>query len=169
MEALKIKHNLLFARWSKAQEWYLEIFASMIKCPVFFSTALSPYEEESRPRGSSSKAAIPPPMYDEPERPRSPTGPSNSFLANMGWELGRLPAKDHEGAVAKRISNREYFTRGWDSQHVFASGRLCEVKSSETLSANSGLACCYPRQCLGQEIGPRSLGLLMQLVLLSSR
>lgn len=43
-----------------------------------------PYEEDSRPRSQSSKAAIPPPVYEEQDRPRSPTGPSNSFLANMG-------------------------------------------------------------------------------------
>ncbi|KAG8138469.1 putative Splicing factor 45 protein [Naja naja] len=61
---------------------------------------LSPYEEESRPRGSSSKAAIPPPMYDEPERPRSPTGPSNSFLANMG------------GTVAHKIMQKYGFREG---------------------------------------------------------
>uniref|UniRef100_A0A670YZL0 Splicing factor 45 n=1 Tax=Pseudonaja textilis TaxID=8673 RepID=A0A670YZL0_PSETE len=78
-----------------------KIFAlMMIKRPVFFSTALSPYEEESRPRGSSSKAAIPPPMYDEPERPRSPTGPSNSFLANMG------------GTVAHKIMQKYGFREG---------------------------------------------------------
>ncbi|KAL8222374.1 UNVERIFIED_CONTAM: Splicing factor 45 [Gekko kuhli] len=59
-----------------------------------------PYEEESRPRGSSSKAAIPPPMYDEPERPRSPTGPSNSFLANMG------------GTVAHKIMQKYGFREG---------------------------------------------------------
>ncbi|XP_048357786.1 splicing factor 45 isoform X2 [Sphaerodactylus townsendi] len=59
-----------------------------------------PYEEESRPRSSSSKAAIPPPMYDEPERPRSPTGPSNSFLANMG------------GTVAHKIMQKYGFREG---------------------------------------------------------
>uniref|UniRef100_A0A0F7Z2X6 Splicing factor 45 n=1 Tax=Crotalus adamanteus TaxID=8729 RepID=A0A0F7Z2X6_CROAD len=59
-----------------------------------------PYEEEPRPRGSSSKAAIPPPMYDEPERPRSPTGPSNSFLANMG------------GTVAHKIMQKYGFREG---------------------------------------------------------
>ncbi|KAH0617160.1 hypothetical protein JD844_028894 [Phrynosoma platyrhinos] len=59
-----------------------------------------PYEEESRSRGSSSKAAIPPPMYDEPERPRSPTGPSNSFLANMG------------GTVAHKIMQKYGFREG---------------------------------------------------------
>uniref|UniRef100_A0A8C6X9D0 Splicing factor 45 n=1 Tax=Naja naja TaxID=35670 RepID=A0A8C6X9D0_NAJNA len=54
-----------------------EIFALvMVKCPFFFSAALSPYEEESRPRGSSSK------------RPRSPTGPSNSFLG--GWVKSKV-------------------------------------------------------------------------------
>ncbi|XP_053111141.1 splicing factor 45 isoform X2 [Hemicordylus capensis] len=64
------------------------------------TSSMFPYEEESRPRGSSSKAAIPPPMYDEPERPRSPTGPSNSFLANMG------------GTVAHKIMQKYGFREG---------------------------------------------------------
>ncbi|NXQ96157.1 SPF45 factor, partial [Sagittarius serpentarius] len=59
-----------------------------------------PFEEESRPRAPSSKAAIPPPAYDEPERPRSPTGPSNSFLANMG------------GTVAHKIMQKYGFREG---------------------------------------------------------
>ncbi|NWH47010.1 SPF45 factor, partial [Fregata magnificens] len=59
-----------------------------------------PFEEESRPRAPSSKAAIPPPVYDEPERPRSPTGPSNSFLANMG------------GTVAHKIMQKYGFREG---------------------------------------------------------
>ncbi|NXK45688.1 SPF45 factor, partial [Chauna torquata] len=59
-----------------------------------------PFEEESRPRAPSSKAAIPPPVYDEPDRPRSPTGPSNSFLANMG------------GTVAHKIMQKYGFREG---------------------------------------------------------
>uniref|UniRef100_A0A4X2LFP9 Splicing factor 45 n=1 Tax=Vombatus ursinus TaxID=29139 RepID=A0A4X2LFP9_VOMUR len=59
-----------------------------------------PFEEESRPRSQSSKAAIPPPVYDEQERPRSPTGPSNSFLANMG------------GTVAHKIMQKYGFREG---------------------------------------------------------
>eukprot|EP00076_Gallus_gallus_P024717 XP_015146988.1 splicing factor 45 isoform X5 [Gallus gallus] len=59
-----------------------------------------PYEDESRPRAPSSKAAIPPPVYDEPDRPRSPTGPSNSFLANMG------------GTVAHKIMQKYGFREG---------------------------------------------------------
>jgi splicing factor 45 len=62
-----------------------------------------PYEEDSRPRSQSSKAAIPsppPPMYEEPDRPRSPTGPSNSFLANMG------------GTVAHKIMQKYGFREG---------------------------------------------------------
>uniref|UniRef100_F7CND3 Splicing factor 45 n=1 Tax=Ornithorhynchus anatinus TaxID=9258 RepID=F7CND3_ORNAN len=59
-----------------------------------------PFEEESRSRSQSSKAAIPPPVYDEQERPRSPTGPSNSFLANMG------------GTVAHKIMQKYGFREG---------------------------------------------------------
>ncbi|KAM9673319.1 splicing factor 45 isoform 2-T3 [Trichechus inunguis] len=59
-----------------------------------------PYEEDSRPRSQSSKAAIPPPVYDEQDRPRSPTGPSNSFLANMG------------GTVAHKIMQKYGFREG---------------------------------------------------------
>uniref|UniRef100_G1KE35 Splicing factor 45 n=1 Tax=Anolis carolinensis TaxID=28377 RepID=G1KE35_ANOCA len=80
---------------------YVCPFASLPAPPSF------PYEEEPRSRGSSSsssssssKAAIPPPMYDEPERPRSPTGPSNSFLANMG------------GTVAHKIMQKYGFREG---------------------------------------------------------
>ncbi|XP_041113699.1 splicing factor 45 isoform X1 [Polyodon spathula] len=62
--------------------------------------ATYPYEEEARPRIPSSKAAIPPPMYDEPERPRSPPGPTNSFLANMG------------GTVAHKIMQKYGFREG---------------------------------------------------------
>lgn len=41
------------------------------------------YEDEGRP-ARGSKAAIPPPMYEDSDRPRSPPGPTSSFLANMG-------------------------------------------------------------------------------------
>ncbi|XP_040199206.1 splicing factor 45 isoform X3 [Rana temporaria] len=58
------------------------------------------YDEEPRHRPPAPKAAIPPPMYDEPERPRSPTGPSNSFLANMG------------GTVAHKIMQKYGFREG---------------------------------------------------------
>ncbi|KAM4748579.1 splicing factor 45 [Rhinophrynus dorsalis] len=58
------------------------------------------YDDEPRPRPPMAKAAIPPPMYDEPERPRSPTGPSNSFLANMG------------GTVAHKIMQKYGFREG---------------------------------------------------------
>ncbi|XP_019593796.1 splicing factor 45 isoform X1 [Rhinolophus sinicus] len=59
-----------------------------------------PYEEDSRPRSQSSKAAIPPPVYEEQDRPRSPTGPGNSFLANMG------------GTVAHKIMQKYGFREG---------------------------------------------------------
>ncbi|XP_061662723.1 splicing factor 45 [Syngnathoides biaculeatus] len=58
-----------------------------------------PYEEEGRPtRGS--KAAIPPPMYEDSDRPRSPPGPTSSFLANMG------------GTVAHKIMQKYGFKEG---------------------------------------------------------
>uniref|UniRef100_A0A4W2BS63 Splicing factor 45 n=1 Tax=Bos indicus x Bos taurus TaxID=30522 RepID=A0A4W2BS63_BOBOX len=57
-------------------------------------------EEDSRPRSQSSKAAIPPPVYEEQDRPRSPTGPGNSFLANMG------------GTVAHKIMQKYGFREG---------------------------------------------------------
>ncbi|KAK1906510.1 Splicing factor 45 [Dissostichus eleginoides] len=57
------------------------------------------YEEEVRPpRGS--KAAIPPPMYEDSERARSPPGPTSSFLANMG------------GTVAHKIMQKYGFKEG---------------------------------------------------------
>ncbi|XP_064417303.1 splicing factor 45 isoform X1 [Latimeria chalumnae] len=59
-----------------------------------------PFEEESRSRTAPSKAAIPPPVYDEPERPRSPPAPSNSFIANMG------------GTVAHKIMQKYGFREG---------------------------------------------------------
>lgn len=57
------------------------------------------YEDEGRPtRGS--KAAIPPPMYEDSDRPRSPPGPTSSFLANMG------------GTVAHKIMQKYGFKEG---------------------------------------------------------
>uniref|UniRef100_A0A3B4Z9E9 Splicing factor 45 n=1 Tax=Stegastes partitus TaxID=144197 RepID=A0A3B4Z9E9_9TELE len=47
-----------------------------------------------------SKAAIPPPMYDDSDRPRSPPGPTSSFLANMG------------GTVAHKIMQKYGFKEG---------------------------------------------------------
>uniref|UniRef100_A0A8C5MKU1 Splicing factor 45 n=1 Tax=Leptobrachium leishanense TaxID=445787 RepID=A0A8C5MKU1_9ANUR len=58
------------------------------------------YDEEPRSRPTMAKAAIPPPMYDEPERSRSPPMPSNSFLANMG------------GTVAHKIMQKYGFREG---------------------------------------------------------
>ncbi|XP_031652950.1 splicing factor 45 isoform X1 [Oncorhynchus kisutch] len=58
------------------------------------------YEDEMRP-SRGSKAAIPPPMYEDSERPRSPPGgPTNSFLANMG------------GTVAHKIMQKYGFREG---------------------------------------------------------
>ncbi|XP_034433557.1 splicing factor 45 [Hippoglossus hippoglossus] len=57
------------------------------------------YEDEGRP-ARGSKAAIPPPMYEDSERPRSPPGPTSSFLANMG------------GTVAHKIMQKYGFKEG---------------------------------------------------------
>uniref|UniRef100_UPI003AAE39D6 splicing factor 45 n=1 Tax=Centroberyx gerrardi TaxID=166262 RepID=UPI003AAE39D6 len=57
------------------------------------------YEDEGRP-ARGSKAAIPPPVYEESDRPRSPPGPTNSFLANMG------------GTVAHKIMQKYGFREG---------------------------------------------------------
>ncbi|XP_072311070.1 splicing factor 45 isoform X2 [Eucyclogobius newberryi] len=57
------------------------------------------YDEDSRP-SRAPKAAIPPPMYDDTDRPRSPPGPTSSFLANMG------------GTVAHKIMQKYGFKEG---------------------------------------------------------
>uniref|UniRef100_A0A8C7W8F0 Splicing factor 45 n=1 Tax=Oncorhynchus mykiss TaxID=8022 RepID=A0A8C7W8F0_ONCMY len=58
------------------------------------------YEDEMRP-SRGSKAAIPPPMYEDSDRPHSPPGgPTNSFLANMG------------GTVAHKIMQKYGFREG---------------------------------------------------------
>ncbi|KAL7371433.1 hypothetical protein ABVT39_026879 [Epinephelus coioides] len=62
------------------------------------STSFS-YDDEGRP-ARGSKAAIPPPMYEDSERPRSPPGPTSSFLANMG------------GTVAHKIMQKYGFKEG---------------------------------------------------------
>lgn len=60
-----------------------------------------PYQYDEDGRGSrGSKAAIPPPMYEDSDRPRSPPGPTNSFIANMG------------GTVAHKIMQRYGFREG---------------------------------------------------------
>ncbi|KAM6985658.1 splicing factor 45 isoform 2-T2 [Aplochiton taeniatus] len=61
------------------------------------SLASYSYEDDGRSR---SKAAIPPPMYDDSERPRSPPGPTNTFIANMG------------GTVAHKIMQKYGFREG---------------------------------------------------------
>ncbi|XP_055047228.1 splicing factor 45 isoform X2 [Misgurnus anguillicaudatus] len=55
------------------------------------------YEDDGRQR---SKAAIPPPVFEDSDRPRSPPGPTNSFLANMG------------GTVAHKIMQKYGFREG---------------------------------------------------------
>uniref|UniRef100_A0A3B3RPL5 Splicing factor 45 n=1 Tax=Paramormyrops kingsleyae TaxID=1676925 RepID=A0A3B3RPL5_9TELE len=59
-----------------------------------------PYDDDARQRGLSSKAAIPPPIYEDLDHPRSPPGPSSSFLANMG------------GTVAHKIMQKYGFREG---------------------------------------------------------
>ncbi|KAM8883683.1 splicing factor 45 isoform 2-T2 [Synchiropus picturatus] len=58
-----------------------------------------PGEDEGRP-SRGSRAAIPPPMFDDLDRPRSPPLPSSSFLANMG------------GTVAHKIMQKYGFKEG---------------------------------------------------------
>ena len=60
-----------------------------------------PYEEDSRPRSQSSKAAIPPPVYEEQDRPRSPTDPGNSFLANMGGTVALKSCRSTASGTAR--------------------------------------------------------------------
>ncbi|AWO97760.1 putative splicing factor 45 isoform 2 [Scophthalmus maximus] len=57
------------------------------------------YEDEGRP-ARGSKAAIPPPMFEDSDRPRSPPAPTSSFLANMG------------GTVAHKIMQKYGFREG---------------------------------------------------------
>ncbi|TNN36100.1 Splicing factor 45 [Liparis tanakae] len=57
------------------------------------------YEDDVRPP-RASKAAIPPPMYEDSERPRSPPVPTSSFLSNMG------------GTVAHKIMQKYGFKEG---------------------------------------------------------
>uniref|UniRef100_A0A673B105 Splicing factor 45 n=1 Tax=Sphaeramia orbicularis TaxID=375764 RepID=A0A673B105_9TELE len=59
----------------------------------------SNFSDEGRP-ARGSKAAIPPPIYDDSDRPRSPPGPTSSFLANMG------------GTVAHKIMQKYGFKEG---------------------------------------------------------
>uniref|UniRef100_A0A8C2BIC6 Splicing factor 45 n=1 Tax=Cyprinus carpio TaxID=7962 RepID=A0A8C2BIC6_CYPCA len=66
-------------------------------CVFIVMTASFSYDEDGRQR---SKAAIPPPIFDDSDRPRSPPGPTNSFLANMG------------GTVAHKIMQKYGFRDG---------------------------------------------------------
>lgn len=58
-----------------------------------------PGEDDGRP-SRGSRAAIPPPMFDDSDRARSPPLPSSSFLANMG------------GTVAHKIMQKYGFKEG---------------------------------------------------------
>ncbi|KAM4570151.1 splicing factor 45 isoform 1-T1 [Odontesthes bonariensis] len=57
------------------------------------------YDDDVR-SARGSKAAIPPPMFEDSDRPRSPPGPTSSFLANMG------------GTVAHKIMQKYGFKEG---------------------------------------------------------
>ncbi|XP_072233608.1 splicing factor 45 isoform X1 [Leuresthes tenuis] len=57
------------------------------------------YDDDGR-SARGSKAAIPPPMFEDSDRPRSPPGPTSSFLANMG------------GTVAHKIMQKYGFKEG---------------------------------------------------------
>lgn len=73
--------------------------SSLVDRDISAPASYPPYEDEARPpRGS--KAAIPPPMYEDSDRPRSPPGPTNTFLANMG------------GTVAHKIMQKYGFREG---------------------------------------------------------
>uniref|UniRef100_A0A3Q1HCF8 Splicing factor 45 n=1 Tax=Anabas testudineus TaxID=64144 RepID=A0A3Q1HCF8_ANATE len=66
---------------------------------LFVGSSSFSYEDEGRP-ARGAKAAIPPPMYEDSDRPRSPPGPTSSFLANMG------------GTVAHKIMQKYGFKEG---------------------------------------------------------
>lgn len=59
-------------------------YNSCVLACIFLGSSSFSYEDDSRP-ARGTKAAIPPPMYEDTDRPRSPPGPTSSFLANMGW------------------------------------------------------------------------------------
>uniref|UniRef100_A0A3B3XCF0 Splicing factor 45 n=1 Tax=Poecilia mexicana TaxID=48701 RepID=A0A3B3XCF0_9TELE len=83
--------------WRKRSEYLLPrgyVVYRPIRSPAPYA-----YEDEGRP-GRGAKAAIPPPMYEDSERPRSPPGPTSSFLANMG------------GTVAHKIMQKYGFKEG---------------------------------------------------------
>uniref|UniRef100_A0A3Q1BDI2 Splicing factor 45 n=1 Tax=Amphiprion ocellaris TaxID=80972 RepID=A0A3Q1BDI2_AMPOC len=73
--------------------------ALIMFCCVCLGSSSYSYEDEGRP-ARGSKAAIPPPMYEDSDRPRSPPGPTSSFLANMG------------GTVAHKIMQKYGFKEG---------------------------------------------------------
>uniref|UniRef100_A0A671XDK1 Splicing factor 45 n=1 Tax=Sparus aurata TaxID=8175 RepID=A0A671XDK1_SPAAU len=80
--------------------WFLLLGARQYQlCFLCFLGSSFSYEDEGRP-ARGSKAAIPPPMFDDLERPRSPPGPTSSFLANMG------------GTVAHKIMQKYGFKEG---------------------------------------------------------
>ncbi|XP_062852723.1 splicing factor 45 isoform X2 [Trichomycterus rosablanca] len=58
------------------------------------------YDDDDDGGRQRSKVAIPPPVYEESDRPRSPPGPTSSFLANMG------------GTVAHKIMQKYGFREG---------------------------------------------------------
>uniref|UniRef100_A0A8C6Q9V7 Splicing factor 45 n=1 Tax=Nannospalax galili TaxID=1026970 RepID=A0A8C6Q9V7_NANGA len=102
-----------------------------------------PYEEVSRPPSQSSKAAIPPPVCEEPDTPRSPTGPSNTFLVNMGGTVvhkimqkygfreGQGLGK-HEQGLSKALSVEKTSKLGGKNIVGDATGRAIGFKSFPT-------------------------------------
>ncbi|XFF75354.1 hypothetical protein AB1E18_001573 [Capra hircus] len=96
-----------------------------------------PYEEDSRPRSQSSKAAIPPPVYEEQDRPRSPTDPGNSFLANMG------------GTVAHKIVQKYGFRdgQGLGKHEQGLSTTLSVEKTNKSLNETEDVSSSQQKTC----------------------
>ncbi|KAJ8384540.1 hypothetical protein AAFF_G00200730 [Aldrovandia affinis] len=92
----------------------------IISC--FYHTVLDEayeYEDEAPPRTPVSKAAVPPPTYEDSEGPRSPPGPANSFLANMG------------GTVAHKIMQKYGFREGQGLGKQEAGPEHCAVRGED--------------------------------------
>lgn len=85
-----------------------------------------PYEEDSRTRSQCSKAAIPPPVYEEQDRPRSLTGPGNSFLANMGGTVAHKITQKYVFSTDNAVlSPCSCFPRPWPSRKPYFCMILC--------------------------------------------
>lgn len=93
-----VSEALLWLSWTGAPRFDPTDARSTCSFPqqslsYFWSPGPAPYsyEDEGRP-ARGAKAAIPPPMYEDSDRPRSPPAPTSSFLANMGWVLHPSPS-----------------------------------------------------------------------------